>query len=111
MPQDQADRDSRLRLKIEELDRLEGEMKAVRPRSQLREKVFVLFLLVVIVGAVVAALVEPGGLRTSLWGLAALYAFARCVAISSQHDNLKVLEWQRSQLLKQDGEALADDTI
>ena len=96
-----ANRDSSLRLKLEELDVIEARLASVRPRTRFRVKVLVLFLFPVLAGAVVSALSDPTGFGPLMLALAALYVLATSISLLLLRRRLKLLERQRGELLGQ----------
>ena len=110
MQPEQTDRDSWLRLRLDELDEVEKKMEIVRPRNRARENALVLFLLAVAIGAGVAVSIDASMWSTSAFGLATVSALATWVAVISPRHRLKALKWQRDQLLDQIGEASTNDT-
>ena len=106
----QADRNSWLRLRLDELDEVEKKMEIVRPRNRVRKNLLVLFLLAVAIGAGVAVSIDASVWSTSAFGLATVSALATWVAVISPRHRLKALKWQRDQLLDQIGEASTNDT-
>jgi hypothetical protein len=100
---DQADRDARLARILDELDDVEVRIEELRPASQPRSMVFVLFL-------VLAVLCIPAAFLTILaagaWDLAPFllaagaFALAGLKSISSKNEELAELRQARSRLVE-----------
>lgn len=91
--------DEWLRQTLDELDRVEQKIEAVRPHNQIRRRLLLLFLLAQVVGAGVAISVRPSLLASSVFGLVAFVSLTTWVAIIAPHHRLKALEWRRDELL------------
>jgi membrane protein YdbS with pleckstrin-like domain len=100
MESDQADRVARLARMLEELDDVETKIEELRPASQVRSMVFVLFLLFVIAAAVLTFLVVPEAWSLSPFLFAACaYALVGLKAISSKNEDLAELKHERERLM------------
>ena len=99
MEPNQADRDARLARILDELDDVEARIEELRPASQVRSMVIVLFLFLVLVAVFLIAAIVPGN-----WDLAPFLA-AACVyagiglkSISSKNEELAELKQERARL-------------
>ena len=97
------DHEEWLRLKLEELNEVERRIDAVRPRNRIRERVLVLFLLMVVISTGMAVSFDPTVLGSSLFGLAIFVSIATVAVMVSPRHRMKALEWRREELLAQIG--------
>lgn len=101
MESDRKAQEKWLQFKLAELDSVERKIEAARPRNHLRERLLLLFLLVMAIGTSVVVSVEPSLLAWSLFGAAVFISLTTYVAIVAPRHRLKALQWQRDELLAQ----------
>lgn len=109
MESDRKAQDEWLQFKLAELDSVERKIEAARPHNDLRERLLLLFLLVIAIGTGVVVSVEPSLLAWSLFASALFISLTTFVAIVAPRHRLKALLWQRDELLGQLGTPSSHD--
>ena len=103
------DSDFQLQLKLDQLNEIEREMEAVRPRNQAREIFLILFLLAVSIGAGVAVSVGTSVWRAFSLDIVTVCVLATTAAIILPRRKLRALERRRDRLLEHIGQSSASD--
>jgi hypothetical protein len=101
MEQSQAERDSRIARILDELDDVEAKIEELRPASQVRSMVIVLFLMLVLIAVFLATALVPGNWDLAPFAIAAcVYAVIGLRSISSKQEQLAELRQERSRLIE-----------